>query len=313
MPKERNLAIDRYRGLAIICMALADALEDVGAVPAWLKHAPDIGFTFADVVAPMFIFAIAATYRQSFLRRAEKGCAYAQFVGRYLAIIGVGTIFSVGGAAVGLASSWGVLQAIGIAGLLTLLVIKLPALARAGVGVGLLAVYQLLSNFAPGFGETVFADDHGGFFGAISWGAMLMLATAMIDCYNRGIKPFLLGAGALSVLAAGAALLVPVSKNRVSASYVLVSVAVCAAAYLIIDMVSRRLPWKTGIVIWWGENPLLLYLLHLMLVGLARVPFGMLDLETKPLLPGLLAAAAILAAMSLIAWALHRKNAKFSL
>ncbi|MCL2508440.1 MAG: heparan-alpha-glucosaminide N-acetyltransferase domain-containing protein [Oscillospiraceae bacterium] len=309
MVRERNLAIDRYRGLAIVLMVLVDALEDVARVPAWCKHAPDTGFTIADLVAPMFIFAIAATYRQSFLRRAEKGGAYAHFTGRYLAIIGLGAIFSAGGSVVELATTWGVLQAIGAAGLITLLVIKLPTLARAGAGLGILAAFQLASSLSPGFAEGVFTGDHGGFTGSLSWSAMLILCTVIIDLYNKGIKPFLLGTGVLSVLAAGSLFLVPISKHRMSLSYVLVSVALCAVLYLLADMLSKKLPAKKGLLVWWGENPLLLYVLHLILLILARIPFE----EVKPLVPGLAAVAAMVVLLSLIAWALHRKDKRFSL
>jgi len=306
MASQRNLAIDRYRGLAVIFMVLVDSIEDIAGVPAWLRHAPDAGFTFADIVAPMFIFAIAATYRMSFLRRAEKGSPYGQFAGRYLAIVGVGTIFTAGG----IAGDWGALQAIGVAGLLTLLVIKLPAIARAAIGCGMLLAYQLASNFVPALRDMIFESDHGGFIGAVSWGAMLILSTAMIDFYNKGVKPFLLGTGLLSILAAGAVFLAPPSKNRVSASYVLISVVLCAVLYFVTDLVSKRLPFRSDVLIWWGENPLLLYILHLMFVGLARAPFGF---EEKPLVPGLLVTAAMLACISLIAWALHKKNKRFSL
>ena len=201
-------------------------------------------------------------------------------------------------------------MAIGAAGLLTLLVIQLPAVARAAIGCGVLLVFQLACNLFPALGDMVFEGDHGGFIGALSWGAMLILATAVIDFYNRGVKPFLPGVGALSLLAAASLLLAPVSKHRVSASYVLISVAICAALYFAIDLVSKRLPFQSDVVIWWGENPLLLYILHLMLVGLARAPFGFAE---KPLLHGLLTTAAMLTGISLVAWALHRKELRFSL
>ncbi|MDR2688001.1 MAG: heparan-alpha-glucosaminide N-acetyltransferase domain-containing protein, partial [Oscillospiraceae bacterium] len=125
LTKERNIAIDRFRGIAIILMVIVNDLLDVPGFPKLLTHPEDVGFTIADLVAPLFLFAIAATYRQSFLRRAErgKGGAYAHFFSRYLAIIGLGTIFSAGGAVVEHGEAWGVLQAIGMAGLLTLLVI----------------------------------------------------------------------------------------------------------------------------------------------------------------------------------------------
>ncbi|MCL1953000.1 MAG: heparan-alpha-glucosaminide N-acetyltransferase domain-containing protein [Oscillospiraceae bacterium] len=305
MATQRNPAIDRFRGLAVIGMVLVDSLLDTPAIPAWLKHPEDVGFTLADIVAPMFLFAIAATYRQSFLRRAEKGGAYAHFFSRYLAIVGLGTIFSGGG----IAFNWGVLQAIGVAGLITLLVIKLPALARAGIGLGLLAAYQLVSNLVPAVREMIFEGDHGSIIGSLSWGALLIIATAMIDFYNKGLKPFLLGTGILSALAAGSLFLVPLSKERVSASYVLVSLAICCVLYLAVNAVSGKLPWKSGIVTWWGENPLLMFLLQLIFVGISKAVFS----DHKLLWQGLVTSAAMLAAMSLIAWALHRKGKRFAL
>ena len=55
-------AIDQYRGFAILLMALADYLVGVKIVPAWLKHAPDIGYTVIDLIAPLFVFAIGLTF-----------------------------------------------------------------------------------------------------------------------------------------------------------------------------------------------------------------------------------------------------------
>ncbi len=54
----RSAALDQFRGLAIALMVPANYLEHIAIVPAWLKHAPDIGFTVIDLIAPMFIFAL---------------------------------------------------------------------------------------------------------------------------------------------------------------------------------------------------------------------------------------------------------------
>ena len=55
-------AVDQFRGLAIVLMVLANYLAGVDIVPAWLRHAPDIGLTVIDLIAPFFIFAIGITY-----------------------------------------------------------------------------------------------------------------------------------------------------------------------------------------------------------------------------------------------------------
>ena len=64
-------AIDQYRGFAILLMVLADYLVGANIVPAWLKHAPDAGYTVIDLIAPMFVFAIGLTFGLSF-RRAQR-------------------------------------------------------------------------------------------------------------------------------------------------------------------------------------------------------------------------------------------------
>ena len=310
---ERNLALDRFRGVAIILMLIVDDLDNVLDVPRFVRHAADTGFGLADIVAPLFIFAIGATFVPSFLRRAEhnKAQAYSHFVSRYMAIIGIGAIFSAVSTIAYEYSTWGALQAIGVAGLLTLCVVKLPAWARAAVALAVLGVYQVL-NQGP-IREEVFTTDHGGFLGAVAWGVMLILSTVMMELYNRGMKYFLPAAGALSVLAIVSALIVPVSKNRVSASYVLVCVAICCVSYLLVDILTKKLPIKKGLISWWGENPMLLYLLLNVVGGITQVPFVVMDIENRPLWIGLLDVLLVFTILSLIAWTLHRKNLKIKL
>ena len=137
MQSKRISSIDLFRGFAILAMVPANYMVGVQIIPAWLKHAPDIGLTVIDLIAPFFIFAIGLTYALSFHRRLERDGAfrtYSYFLTRYLAIIGLGAVISAGETAVGQNPSgidWGVLQAIGMAGLVTLLVMvySLPRLA----------------------------------------------------------------------------------------------------------------------------------------------------------------------------------------
>lgn len=310
--KERNIALDRFRGLAIILMVIVNDLAEEPAIPGILKHARDIGFTLADLVAPLFIIAIAATYRQSFLRRAaiNKGETYVHFIGRYLAILGIGAFFSALSAVVYEPSDWGALQAIGVAGLLTLLVIHLPILARGIIAGVLLVGYQLALNLF--LLEEVLGSDHGGLIGAVSWGAMLILGTVMFDIHRKGMKWFAVGTGALSLLAAGSLLLVPISKNRVSLSFVLVSAAISCIVYIAVHLLTKKLPFKSDLIIWWGENPLLLYMLHIVIMAVAALPFMALGIEERPLWLALPVTFVILAVLSFIAAKLHKSGKRIS-
>ena len=135
MNNENRLdSIDAFRGLAIAGMVIANFIAGVEWVPAWLKHAPDAGFTIIDLVAPMFVFAIGLTYVPSAKRRLAREGAWKMtqhFVTRFFAILGIGALLSAGEIALevdGQTINWGVLQAIGVAGLVTLTFIRTKTL-----------------------------------------------------------------------------------------------------------------------------------------------------------------------------------------
>ena len=112
----RDRGLDAFRGLAVITMVIANFLADKTIVPAFLKHAPDIGLTVIDLIAPLFVVAMAAPFRDSYERkllREGKGAAAWDTARRYLALIGIGAILSAGQSfalPAGGMVDWGVLQ-----------------------------------------------------------------------------------------------------------------------------------------------------------------------------------------------------------
>lgn len=305
----RNLAIDRYRGALVILMVGGDYLGGVQAVPAFLKHAPDIGFTIADAVAPAFVFVIGLNYGPSFARRMRRGVAhaYVHVMLRYLALIGIGAILA-GGATIstGVPTDWGVLQALGCAGLVCLAFIRLPTWARFAAGIVMLTGYQLVldTSMLP----FVLASTQGGLFGAVSWGALLVLSTAVADIRRLGMRAYAICCAALTVAAVIAVTIVPVSKHRVSLSYVLVSLAIAAVVFLAVDLAGRVVADRPGFLCWWGENPLVLYLLHLVVLAIVVVPDVAWWYAEAPIWLAVVQLAGILAVLSLAAWWMHRRR-----
>jgi predicted acyltransferase len=266
--------IDQFRGFSIILMVLFNYAMSVQTLPAWLKHVPDIGLTFPDLGAPVFIFAIGLTFGLSFRRRLARdglSAAYGHFVRRYLSFIGIGAIISAGQTLLGLNPvdfDWGVLQAIGCAGLLTLTVILLPAWVRLVIGLGVLAIYQFLLNAF--WLQAVLRSQHGGLPGTLSWAAILIVATAFGDLYHLEARRKFFPLASVFCLAAGIALalVVPVSKNRVSASYDLIAIGFSAVVFSIFYLTNFKLDFFSA----WGRNPILLYLLSFLLTGLFVLP-----------------------------------------
>lgn len=304
-PHARIPGIDGLRGLAVLTMAMGNLGLGVAWVPAALKHSPDIGFTIADLVAPLFVVLSAFTLGPALQRRrdAQGGRAAAGWlVTRSLALIGIGGLIS-GGQWVALPPppgtdpTWGVLQAIGTASLLTGAVILLRPAVRVVVAVIVLGVYECLLNTV--WLDTVRNAIHNGILGSLAWGGLMILGTAVADVW-RAITPhwrklaFLVTVGVLST---GAALALsaafPIAKARASATYMVLSLGLSLLLYVLFE--AALTPRPTA-VMWLqrvGKRPLAMYMAHLIL--LAPVTLGPAALYAAAAPPLTLVEAALLA------------------
>jgi predicted acyltransferase len=315
MQVNRIFSIDIFRGIAILTMVMANFMTGIQTVPAWLKHAPDVGLTVIDFIAPFFIFAIGLTYRASFEGRVEKDGAlkaYSQFITRYFAILGMGAIITSAGTALGVAPGaieWGVLQSIGVAGLITLLFIRLPSPWRWITGFGLLIIYQwLLDHYLL---ELTLRSPHGGLFGSLAWGAMMILSTALADVFQdrrQGYQPFLWAAIAIEALGIGLGLLFPISKHRVSSSYVLITLGASALLFCLIHYATENWNFRSRVLEAWGRNPLILYFLHYVLIGMVFLPGLPLIYSEAPLWVVLIEMIALIGGITLAAFWLERHH-----
>ena len=315
----RLTSIDQFRGFSILLMVLANYLAGIKIIPTWLKHAPDIGLTIADLIAPFFIFAIGLTYRLSWNRRkANQGTRKTSqhFFTRFAAMTGIGAIMSAGEIWLQVERttiSWGVLQAIGVAGVITLMVIELPSVWRAVIGLCLLAAYQYMLNAF--WLQSVLQSPHGGLPGSISWGGMMILATVLADLFHSPSKSkFFLTFSILTLaIGIGLAIFLPVSKNRVSFSYVLISLGISALTFFAMDWLVKVRNFYLAIFIAWGKNPLVLYFLHLVLISVMFLPGIPWWYSDAPLWLVILQVFGLVGALSIIALWLEKKHILISL
>lgn len=318
-PFERIASIDVMRGVGILLMAVGNFAMDVRWVPSSLKHAPDIGFTIADLVAPMFILSIGLTVGPSMRRRrAAFGAAAARvhLVKRALALVGIGAVISIGQSIVrplpGVDLRWGVLQCIGTSTLLLLPCVFLPMQWRLVVGAAMLVGYQVLLDRY--WLRDVLQASHNGIWGSLSWGGMLVLASVVGDAFH-GIAShlrrlaLLVGSGATCVtLALVLATWQPISKHRASATYMLLSLGLCLLVFALADAAmeprSQRWPWLQAI----GRNPLALYLANLLLLSLFTLPTVDVWHVGAPVWLSLLQVATIVAVNIALARGLERRD-----
>ena len=314
-PNGRIEPIDQFRGFAILLMVLADYINNISTVPTWLKHAPDIGYTISDLVAPLFVFAIGLTFGPSFRRRFQNQGGwrtYNHFFSRNLALIGLGFLITLGGVLSGNyppTANWGLLQALGMAGLITLPFIIIPGKYRWIIGLLLLVFYQFMLD-RYWLDEVIHAV-HNGPQGALSWGAMLILSTSLADIYyDQGKGKRLYPWVSSLVLMVGILLiyLIPISKHRASTSYILVSLGLSAILFFFFHILDERYQFRFPTLTDWGKNPLLLYSLHGIILALFVIPPYPIWYFEAPLWLVLVQATFLIAVLSWIGQYFNRRE-----
>jgi predicted acyltransferase len=311
----RLASIDCFRGFAVLVMVLATFLFGTETLPAWLRHSPDGSITVVDLGAPLFIVAIGLTFGASAQRRwARGGPAQAlwHFLRRALILFAIGLAMAVVWTLLGLNESgvyWGVLQAIAVAIVLTLPFLRLPPLARAAAGLVMLTVYHFVVS--PRWLDLMLGSPHGGLPGSLGWASLLILATACGDLLFRPTgREWALPVIALLASATALALapVVPISKLRVSASYILlglgVSIVLLWVFHLLADRRGVQVPWLACL----GKNPLLIYLLQYVLLAPFVLPGIPWWYEQAPIWLTITQTAALVAAVIALARFLERRN-----
>jgi len=177
---------------------------------------------------------------------------------------------------------WGVLQAIGLAGLFTMLFIHMPQIVRYLISLTTLAVFQNISAYTVKINSTIivisdwmFQDSHGGFIGGIIWGAMMLLSTAVVDDFRKNNISQILVSGI--ILTAFGTLIqlmwqytsTPefggISKERMTPAYVMLSIGLAAILFWIIWFIYDKKQWtknKSYILEPYGKNSFFMYIIH---------------------------------------------------
>lgn len=330
--KPRYLSIDVFRGLTIAAMIFVNVIAPFNNVPAWSKHAVEYGLTYVDLVTPFFLFAIGLTYTMSFNKSSEKIGWFPtiiRFLRRYAALYGMGAI----GAMYfftnnGILFSWGVLQAIGLAGLFTMFFIKFHKSIRFVIGLGCLAVYQYVLTIPTQIitelgtteivllGELNLIDTHGGIIGGIGYCILLLLSTAIVDDFRKTKKWFILVCGGAFTVGGiiwhiiwkytGWPPFGGISKEIVTPSYILLTIGISAILSWLIWLIydKKQLTKNWSIFQAMGRNAILLYILHPLLILLTSL---ILDINTHVALVMFLGLASVTILWTL-AFFLNRKK-----
>jgi predicted acyltransferase len=328
--------MDQFRGYAILGMLMVDYFECFHSATYQLHHHRDF-MTYADTIAPAFMFVVGMGMRLSFKRRIQKvgvKQARADLMKRYAMLVLIAFTMYTG-------YLWDALMNIGLAGLLGVWVADRRPSLRIAAGLVLLALYQALFSFTSYGGwllgtveytsnslptvwklipfgpELMDCNINGGPIGHWSWLLMLLCGTVGYDILAtaspRKVLMGLLACG-LAFAAAGWALHLPwpdvkaewvFSKYYMTAPYALWGSAICfftlAAFYVLCDMWRVEIPTLTVL----GMNPLFIYILQWCIMESA----GRFIPRSTQNWPAILAGFAVFyGGLYAIAYYMYRKN-----
>jgi predicted acyltransferase len=273
--KPRIVSLDMFRGFAIFGMILVNYLGHFDVIHETFKH-PRYGMTFANAIAPYFLFAVGMGLKMSLQRRIKKvGArkAYLHAIKRYIILIIIGIVVYGPDPKMDM---WDALVDIGFAGLIVLPFIATSLRTRMIMAFVLLAIYQLLFMYT-GYGEWTMPNSiDGGPLGPISWAAILVFGTIQMDYLEKYTgklfitKSLILGVP-LMMIGLALSYLQPselweFSQRSMTVAYPLfasgLSIVTYALFYLLGDLWKINIPHLKVL----GYNPLIIYILQQILI-----------------------------------------------
>lgn len=271
----RIASIDQYRGYAIFGMILVNYLGGFDSMPWHFKH-HDNGMSYADTIAPLFMFVAGMGLRLSLLRRLtheSPGKVHAAILRRCTVLILVGIVVY-GPALDNWRYWWDALVDIGCAGILALPVLSRSTRVRAVAAFTYLLLFQIL-YMATGYGEWTMARSiDGGPLGPLSWAFILLLGTIAYDaiatkdrrgivwtCLIWGLVLSLMG-WALRAEWPGLKAEWPFTQRGMTMPYALYSTGLCFLMYLPFYLLCDVRGWKFPHLATLGMNPLVIYIVQ---------------------------------------------------
>ena len=274
--KPRIVSLDQFRGFAIFGMILVNYLGRFEVMPETFTH-PRYGMTFANAIAPFFLFMVGMGFRISLMNKIQKigrQKSYLMAVKRYLVLILIGIVLY---GPDPVCDMWDALVDIGFAGLLTLPFILTSHRVRIGLAFVFLIIYQLIFAFT-GYGEwTMQHSIDGGPLGPVSWASILIFGTVLMDnLINNSPSAFmkrsLIMGTILTLLGVGLSYLQPESLWQFSQQSMTMAYPILASGlsfivfvflYWLNDLRKIEIPHLTIL----GLNPLILYIVQAILMS----------------------------------------------
>jgi predicted acyltransferase len=264
----RIQSLDQLRGYAVAGMILVNFLGRYRSMPWFFRHDQE-WMSYADTIAPLFLFVVGMGFRISFCRRIDRvglWSARVQATKRYLTLVGIGIVVYWGW-------WWDALTDIGLAGIIALPFIEKSPRFRLGAAICYLVVYQLILSLTN-YGMHM----NGGPLGPMGWSVILLFGTLAYDWLaeadGRGLV-FRLAAWGIGLCVLGLFLEIPwpgikgewkLTPRGMTASFTLFSTGISFLTFLLFYFICDVLGFRIPTLNVFGMNPLTIYIFHLLLL-----------------------------------------------
>lgn len=315
---KRYLSIDVYKGLSIILMVFVNSVQLFEEIPSWSKHTELYGLTYVDLIFPFFIFMMGLNLTLSFKKHLKKQGVkktYQHFLKRFIVYLLLGMALSINYDSQGIYLNWGVLQVLGASGLILLPFMKCKWYIRL-IPLGVFLIFYIFI-ISPIFQQFIFEGIEGGILGTLSWVSLFIISTILAEglLKNRE-KTFILGGSILLTLFGYIlSFIIPLSRQLVSSSYVILCAGISGLLYYILYYIfevwgkEKKFGNQENFLSILGKNSFFLFIIHLLLISIVYEVFSL----TIPIFLVLILAAINLAITSIIGYVIYKMDVQISI
>lgn len=210
-------------------------------------------------------------------------------------------------------SYWVTLQGIGFAILVAFPFVKAKSWVKF-LGASIITIAFTIYHQIGNNRELLDVIVHGGVIGGFGWGAMLIFDMFIADLYFKKkynaliVSAFFCAIGVIATQWLGT-----INLGSCSPTFILVGVGLSGLIFVVFDLLDKYHKTKFDPLIWWGKNPIIMFLVEFFVIGLYTSLMPESALAQAPVWLALIQGIIAIVGLTAFAYLLSRKKKSISL